>query len=136
MIRRKSIEVTAYLEAFNEYFPEAKTKIESSEDGRKYISAAIPNVNLQLDRQNDWRELPVHFYSDLPVRLHDMWDVMQKRKLSTFTDYIKSLGTEFNQTLVLTKLSKSGNRYFVVTSRAKYAQYKHKHYSGYSVETI
>ena len=135
MIRRKKVEVTNYLDAYKEYFPEAKTKIANDNDGRKYIEAAIPHVNLDLIN-DEWRELPVHFYSDLPIRLTDMWNSMQKRKLETFINYIKSIGTEFNKTVLLTKTSKSGHRYFVVTSRGKYAQYKHKHYSDYTIETI
>lgn len=136
MIIRKKIEVTAYLDAYKEYFPESETKIARDQEGKKFIEASIPSVNLGQNMSGEWKELPVHFYSDLPIRLEDMWQSMQKRKLETFIDYLKSIGDKFNQTVVLTKMSRAGNRYFVVTTRAKFAHYKNKHYRGYSVETI
>lgn len=134
MFRRAEIKTSQFLSAFNEYFPEAQTKVAHKGDER-FIEAMIPEVNLDL-HDDEWIERPVHFYSDLPLRLEDMWKSMQKRKLETFIDYLKSIGTADNPTIVLTKLSARGNRYFTVTSKRKYLNYRDAHYSGYSVESI
>ena len=126
---------TTILQSYTEQFNLNKTIVARDNDGTKYIKAYIENVNCKYDKEGSWEELPVHFYSDLPQRLELTWSEMQKRNMKTFMEYIKTIGTEENPVMLLTKVSRLGNRYFTLTTRFKY-NLNRKRYANYSIETI
>ena len=130
----KAIVRSQVLNNYSESFSQSTTKVSYDNQGERYIQANL-DVNHKFNGKGDWEELPVHFYSHLPKRMEDIWNSMQKRNLNTMIDYVKSMGTPDNPILILTKLSAQGNRYFTITTRAKYNNYRST-YSQYSIETI
>lgn len=130
----KTVVRSQVLQNYSESFATATTKVAYDDEQKRYIQASL-DVNHKFNEKGDWQELPVHFYSHLPQRMDDIWRTMQKRNLNTMLKYIKSLGTPENPILMLTKVSAKGNRYFTITTRAKYNNYRST-YSQYSIETI
>lgn len=126
---RRQVSRTEILANYKEMFDTSKT-LKKDYEGQTYMEAHLSDINF-----NEWQSKPVHFYSDLPIRMEDLWNNIQKRNVKTFIDYVKSLGTNDNPILMLTKVSKRGNRYFTITTKAKYMNMR-KRYTNYSVEII
>jgi hypothetical protein len=131
----KQLHKTDILQNYSEVFKSTKTRIKEY-DGKKYIEAELSDVNFKYEQDGSFNKLPVHFYSDLPIRLEDLWSSMQKRNMRTFINYVKSFGTNNNPVMLLTKVSNKGNRYFTFTTKAKFQHYRNNMYSNYNIEEL